>query len=320
MMALGKRNYFAVQVQKCFRGYHSRKYKKDHGKRKRYLQSVVAKGEEIRSSMRRYAEEQQQYQEQKEKADFDKDIVDLTNNLHHLVSTHSSRGIYNPSEIYKEIPTIKDIPVEDHLRHAIKDLLRTKGVSKIGLPKILVKDMNGTSVIPVRGLKGRLSLQASAPYGSVLDQTRRDNILHKVLLTDRDNDFVACRKVGQLSKPDPPLSVGDPFMESWANPMLMRGVPESQDGLLERAQTRSTAPTFAPPPEKPFVLAWTGNKSSVLPNEIFDVIADATQSGGVTNRHLGKSVRFGISNNCDNRPLGPLPAPPTRTTSLRPTK
>ena len=319
-MIEGRRNYFAVQVQKSFRGYHSRKYKKDHGKRKRYLQSVVAKGEEIRGSMQRYSEEQQQYQEQKEQDDFNKDIIDLTNNLHHLVSTKSQRGIYNPNERFKEVPTIREIAVEDHLRHAIKDLLRTKGVSKIGLPKILVKDMNGTSVVPVKGMAGRLSLQASAPYGAVHDQKKRDHILHKVLLTDRENDFVACRKVGDLNKSEPPLSVGDPFMESWANPMLMRGVPESQDSLLERAHTRSTMPTFAPPPERPFVLSWTGNKSSVLPNEIFDVIADAAQSGGVTNRHLGKSVRFGISNNCDNRPLGPLPAPPIRTTSLRPTK
>ena len=144
--------------------------------------------------------------------------------------------------------------------------------------------------------------------------------MHKVLLTDKEHDFVACRKPNQSSNFPPPLSVGDPFMESWANPMLMRGVPESQSGLIERAHTRSTMPTFAPPPEKPFVLAWSGNKSSVLPNEIFDVIADSTQSGGVAKRHLGKSVRFGISDNCDNRPLGPLPAPPIRTTTLRPTK
>lgn len=162
--------------------------------------------------------------------------------------------------------------------------------------------------------------KASAPYQVIEEQKIRDRILHKVLLTDREHDFVACRKPAELSKPAPPLSVGDPFMESWANPMLMRGVPESQQSLLERAHTRSTAPTFAPPPEKPFVMSWSGNKSSVYPNELFDVIADCNQSGGVVKRHLGSSVRFGISDNCDNRPLGPLPAPPIRTTSLRPTK
>ncbi len=162
-------------------------------------------------------------------------------------------------------------------------------------------------------------LKASAPYQMLEEQKVRDRILHKVLVTDRENDFCASRKPAQ-TKPLPPLAVGDPFMESWANPMLMRGVPESQKSLLERAHTRSTAPTFVPAPDKPFVMAWSGNKSSVLPNEVFDVIADAAQSGGVTSRHLGTSARFGIADSCDNRPLGPLPAPPIRTTSLRPTK
>ena len=45
------------------------------------------------------------------------------------------------------------------MRHAIKDLLRTKGVSKVGLPKVLVKDVNGTLKIPYKGLLGKLSLQ-----------------------------------------------------------------------------------------------------------------------------------------------------------------
>lgn len=58
-MHQGRRNYFAIQIQKSFRGFHSRKYKKDHGKRKRYLQHVVAKGEEIRLNMQKYAEEQE---------------------------------------------------------------------------------------------------------------------------------------------------------------------------------------------------------------------------------------------------------------------
>lgn len=144
--------------------------------------------------------------------------------------------------------------------------------------------------------------------------------MHKVLTIDKEKDFVACRKVNFAAKSLPPLSVGDPFMEPWANPMLMRGVPESQKTLLERAQTRSTAPTFVPAPEKPFVMSWSGNKSSVLPNEVFDVIAEANQTGGVVHRNLGTSARFGISDSCDNRPWGPLPAPPLRTTALRPSR
>jgi hypothetical protein len=142
-----------------------------------------------------------------------------------------------------------------------------------------------------------------------------------VLTIDREKAFCASRKATDVTgKPLPPMSVGDPYMESWANPMLMRGVPQSTKEMLERATTRSTSPSYGPAPANPFVLAWDGNKSSVYPNQIFDVIADAEQSGGVTKRHLGTSARFGLSDNCDNRPLGPLPAPPIRTTTIRPAR
>ena len=153
------------------------------------------------------------------------------------------------------------------------------------------------------------------------DERRRERILHNVLTIDREKAFCASRKATDaLGKPLPPMSVGDPYMESWANPMLMRGVPQSTREMLERATTRSTSPTYGPAPARPFVLAWDGNKSSVYPNKIFDVIADAEQSGGVTKRHLGTSARFGLSDNCDNRPRGPLPAPPIRTTTIRPAR
>lgn len=154
------------------------------------------------------------------------------------------------------------------------------------------------------------------------NERRRERILHNVLLMDREIAFCTTRKAnhGTIGKPLPPMSIGDPYMESWANPMLMRGVPESTKQLMDRAQTRSSLPTFVKAPETPFYLSWNGNKSSTLPNGVFDVIADAIESGGVTKRHLGTSARFGLSNNCDNRPLGPLPAAPTRVTSLRPAR
>lgn len=51
-------HYYALQVQKSFRGYYSRKYKQDHSSRKKYLKSVEEVGEKIRESMRQYAESQ----------------------------------------------------------------------------------------------------------------------------------------------------------------------------------------------------------------------------------------------------------------------
>jgi hypothetical protein len=77
-------------------------------------------------------------------------------------------------------PKIKDTPVEDHLRHAIKDLLRTKGVSKVGLPKVLAKDVNGTLKIPYKGLRGRLSLQVIEAHHARNVTTKR----HQALTND----------------------------------------------------------------------------------------------------------------------------------------
>lgn len=45
--------------------------------------------------------------------------------------------------------------VEDHIRGVVKDLLRTRGISRTGF----VKSISGTRRIPYKGLKYRLSLQ-----------------------------------------------------------------------------------------------------------------------------------------------------------------
>jgi IQ calmodulin-binding motif len=50
--------YFAVQIQRSFRGYYSRKYKRNHAARKAYFKSIAAKNEEILQQMQKYAEEQ----------------------------------------------------------------------------------------------------------------------------------------------------------------------------------------------------------------------------------------------------------------------
>lgn len=56
-----------------------------------------------------------------------------------------------------QAPTMNQLPIEEHIRGAVKDLLRTRGITKKGL----VADINGTLKIPFKGLKYRLSLQVS---------------------------------------------------------------------------------------------------------------------------------------------------------------
>ena len=57
-----------------------------------------------------------------------------------------------------QTPTMNGVPVEEHIRAVVKDLLRTRGIAKTGL----VTDLHGSRKIPYKGMKNRLSLQVSA--------------------------------------------------------------------------------------------------------------------------------------------------------------
>ena len=50
--------YFALQLQKTFRGYYSRKYRQNHATRKKYLNDVVLVGQQVRQNMRDYEKQQ----------------------------------------------------------------------------------------------------------------------------------------------------------------------------------------------------------------------------------------------------------------------
>lgn len=214
------------------------------------------------------------------------------------------------------MPTMNNLPVEEHIRGVVKDLLRTRGVTKRGL----VADINGTMKIPLKGLKYRLSLQASAPYDTIQKEQARENLLHKILTREKGS-FFAGGKTKLLEKSIvPPLSSGEVYMDPWANPMLVKGVPKDQKQLLESARTQKAL--FAGPVDKPFVSRVGGNRSTVLPNNIFDVIADAEETGGAAQRHLGTGTsRFGLPASADSRsgtelpPDATIPQPPFRTSS-----
>jgi hypothetical protein len=128
--------------------------------------------------------------EQKKDAEFKR----LAENLHHLVSTKRIPGVYKPipycnnvrccfSSIclyasphllrphsnllvhHVQMPTMKALPIEEHVRGVVKDLLRTRGIAHTGL----VTDLNGTKKVPLKGLKYRLSIQVTAPWLSAAD-------------------------------------------------------------------------------------------------------------------------------------------------------
>mmetsp|Transcript_97 Transcript_97/g.207 ORF Transcript_97/g.207 Transcript_97/m.207 type:complete len:443 (+) Transcript_97:157-1485(+) len=315
---LAQYQYYALQLQKSFRGYYSRKYRQNHHLRKKYLENVKCAGERVRQSMEAYADQIRQDEEDKEFRAKEDNFKELTENLHHLVSTNQIPGVYNPRTHLLEAPTVNDVPVESYLRGAVKDLLQTKGLTK---KTGLVRDLNGTLKIPLKGMKNRLSLQASVPYDVLEKERIRETIRHKLAMEGKDHDFHCGGKTTIIDNKADPMCVDDPYMDGWSNPMMKRGIPKNQKAMIAQAHSRTTAVNFHPDPVIPFHQTVSGNKSVVLPNNLFDTIADAEENGGVTRRHVAKTARFGLTKNCDNRVLGgTLPVPPIKSATLLPTK
>ena len=52
---------------------------------------------------------------------------------------------------------MNNIPVEDHIRGVVRDLLRSRGITKTGL----VRNIQGIKKVPYLGMKDRLSVQVS---------------------------------------------------------------------------------------------------------------------------------------------------------------
>lgn len=90
-------NYLVLQIQRCFRGYYSRKYKSDMKKRKKYIQELQEKNDELIRSMSAYAEKQLEEDYLYQKKLKEEKFFKLAQNLHHLTSTKQIPGVYNPN-------------------------------------------------------------------------------------------------------------------------------------------------------------------------------------------------------------------------------
>lgn len=306
-------HYLCTQIQRNFRGYYSRKYKKDMRRRKDYCKFLEEKGNEVRAAMDAYNQEVAEREGKEADGENDEMFKNLASNLHHLVGTQQIPGVFRPPVEFNETPTMKGLPVEEHIRGVVKDLLRTRGITHRGLEA----DINGTLRIPLKGLKYRLSIQASAPYSALEDEARRKNMLHRIL-TKPKGDWFAGGNPKLLSKSTAdPLSKGDVYMDPWANPLMVKGVPESQKQLEDSA--RQHKPLFVRKQDKPYVTRVGGNRSSTLPNDVFDTMAEAQETGGAIQRHMGtKTTRFGLPESADARngekDAGTIPKAPLRVT------
>ena len=206
-------------------------------------------------------------------ATFSLQFKKVTSNLHHLLSTKAQPGIYNSPYVADNPPTAMGIPVEDHLRVGVKDLLRTRMAQK---PK-LVKDLNGSKRIPVRP-SSKMSLQATGPYDAVEQAERMEAKLGKRRWQNPSRTILGGGKTKDLPYIRG-VSEGTPFLDMYKNPFFMRGEPDKAGD----------------PKPKPFYTSVGGNRSSVQPNGLFDIILEAQIEGGVTSKKMVRTQKAMMS-------------------------
>jgi len=106
-------------IQKYFRGWWSRRHLHDYYGRKGYLEKVEKRGawtvDYLRQQHRAKFAEAKAEEEKHMRQEFDT----LAGELHHLVSTKTIAGVYNPP--YNDaLPRAFDMPIEQHLRDSCR--------------------------------------------------------------------------------------------------------------------------------------------------------------------------------------------------------
>ncbi|CAE7908534.1 Spata17, partial [Symbiodinium sp. KB8] len=88
--------YYVRLVQAAFRGFYSRKYTHDFYARKAYIATVQQRGEALRAEMEEHHRQLQQAEMEREERQMRQEFDSVTQGLHHLLSTKSVPGVFNP--------------------------------------------------------------------------------------------------------------------------------------------------------------------------------------------------------------------------------
>lgn len=248
-------HYHALLVQKYFRGFYSRRYYHDFFARKAYIQSVVVKSNALREKLAVQLEQQRREEEDKKAAENHEEFKRVTQNLHHLVSTTATPGIYKSPYMQNQIPTAFGIPIEEHLCRGVKDILRTKK-----LKQSTIKEK-----VYTKPVEDRRSVQATSQYDIVQNAERVDTKYSKMQQLD-GKAFSAGGKARELEAYTVSVDQGTSYLDKWKNPYTQRGIPLSAADMDPRTTTLGKYPKL------PFYTAVGGNKSTVLDNDRFDVM------------------------------------------------
>lgn len=111
-------NTMATKIQKTFRGFLSRKHIHDFRRRKKYIQTVTSKGEQLNRTLSLEAEQRAKVVEIEKQNRQAKQFEALTERVHYLLSTSAIPGVYHSSHGEQFHKSAFGIPMDDHLRES----------------------------------------------------------------------------------------------------------------------------------------------------------------------------------------------------------
>lgn len=214
-------HYYATVVQKHFRGSYSRTYIHDYRARKTYIATIQQQSEALRRQLEEAREQQVEGELRRAEERARDEFRRVTQNLHHLVSTASTPGVYNPPYAGPEdVPTAFNVPIEEHLRTGVKGFLRTHGLRRTRAPPSYA------------GADSRVSLQASSKYHVEEDVRREERRYNKLRQLD-DRAFNAGGKPArQAFKPG--IAASSRFQESWIAARTERELEHTEEAKAKR--------------------------------------------------------------------------------------
>jgi len=136
-------HHCATTIKKFYRGWHSRRYLHDYYGRKAYFEKVEKRGEWTKEYLARYQANTEMEAKMEEEAQMRREFDNLAGELHHLVSTKSIAGVYNPP-FNDMLPRAFEKPIEQHLR----DACRVRLPNSLRRPRHLSQMRNGSQALP----------------------------------------------------------------------------------------------------------------------------------------------------------------------------
>lgn len=112
-------HHCAAVIQKFFRGWWSRRHLHNYYGRKGYLEKVAKRGDWTRNRLSHDYADKLQEAKVNEESHMRQEFHSLAGELHHLVSTKTIPGVYNPP--YNDVlPRAFEKPIEQHLRDSMQ--------------------------------------------------------------------------------------------------------------------------------------------------------------------------------------------------------